>query len=192
MWSHINDWSTAFNLDKGAGYILYVFEDGTERILYCRHNGGLEFNSSDRPNPVLQNVPVQVIAHDPMFYDPATYDSYDYFSGAADVDISVNNAGDRETYPTIIIQSPVNHPLLTHVESGAQLDIDYNLDENSMVIDCDEPSIKVGGVSIIDYIGTTDEFFPLDRGGNTIRISATSGTGQCKVRRYHKYVSLRK
>jgi hypothetical protein len=192
MWQHRRRWLQAFNPEKGEGQLKVVLPDASERRLNARIVGGLSLDAKDRQGPTTQVDVIQVVATDPFPYDPTQEVVIDYFAGAASVDLSCANSGDVPTNPEIVLTGPVTSPSIEHVGSGSKLEIDYSLAAGArMTIDCGDATITLADDTNMMYaVSTSSDFFDLDRGANTIRISAAGGTGRCDVRYYHRYLGL--
>lgn len=193
MWSHHQDWLSAFNPDKGQGYVRVILSDGTtERRLDCRYNDGLKFSSDDRIGPFLQGDIVQMVAENPFWYNPTQQSASGNFNGATPVDIAVNNAGHIGTYPVLTITGAVNTPRVTLVSTGEYVELSYNLTAtHHFDVDCEEGTVLYDdATNEIDELTKESTLFYIPRGNQTLGLSATSGAGAFSCSFFNRFLGL--
>lgn len=194
LWSAMGDWADAFNLEHGPGTLKVVLpdDDATERRIDAEVSDRISLGSRDRKGARVQLVAVALTADDPLLYNPAQQSESANFNGATPVDITCTNDGDAKTWPTIEIASGVESPVLTHVETGWTLSLDYTVPAGkTVIIDAEEGMVELDdGTSLESKLAVTDRFFQLLTGEDVVRISATSGTSLCTVKWYERYVAL--
>lgn len=184
------------NPDKGEGKLKIILDDGTERQLDCMVIAGPDLSQENRLGTgALRSYLVRFQAANPFLYDPSQKTESDNFNGVTPVDISCNNAGNMGAFPVITIAGPVTHPLITLSETGEFIDLDYTIAEGDTVtIRCDPElkSCKLGDdTNLAGYVSKTSAYFDLERGSNTVQISASAGnTGLCTVKWYNRWTGI--
>ena len=143
--------------------------DGMVRQIGVAYVGGLSLASNDRL-VTAHRVGVQLRAADPTFYDPdgvsvayaisagtGAWDipwDIDWEIGSATVDSTqpVQTPGDWESYPTIIVQGPINSVKIENLTTGDTLDFTgYNIAlGGALTIDT-----RYGVKSVIDETGAS-------------------------------------
>lgn len=192
LWSAMGDWASAFNAERGTGTLKMVLPDDTERRIDCDVSDRITLGSRERRGALVQIVAIALTADDPFLYNPSQQSASGNFNGATPVDIACENSGDVKTWATIEIAGEVENPVLTHVETGDTLTFTYTVAAGTTVyINGEEGTIALAdGTSLMDKVETTDSFFKLLTGTNTVRLTATSGTSSCTVKWYEKDVAL--
>ena len=188
-WTQKRDIAEAFSLDKGRGRIKATLPDGTVREIYARYTGGLDFSTEDSETPWIQDFPIQVVCEESHWRSSTVSSASANFNGAASVGITCNVEGDVPTYPTIRVGAAVEHPVLTL--GGGTIDIDANIAAGTLEIDCSEPTVTMGATNYMGSATAASEFWELARGGNSVSITATSGSGLCKISWTDKWEALR-
>jgi len=193
-WTHRGEWLRAFNPELGEGYLRAILSDLTERRIACRVVDGLDFSSDNflAKSQCTQLVPVQLLATEPFWYNPTQQSATGNFAAGA-VDISCVNAGDVPTWPIIEIAGEVVAPSITLVETSDSITLTgYTVAAGrTAIINADAGTVALDdGTRLWEYVPKTSNLFALERGTNTIRITATSGTSACTVRWYNRYLGL--
>lgn len=189
-WTQRQAIADAFSLDKGQGRIEATLPDGTVRKINARYAGGIDFSTEDSPIPTIQDYPIQLVCDSPYWEANTASTAQANFNGTATVNLNLSNGGDVDTYPTITVTSAVDHP--SFILSGVgTLDVNVNLQSGTLTIDCADPSIEVGNASRMGSASKTSTFFQLARGGNTLKLSANSGSGLCTVEWTEQFVALK-
>lgn len=184
------------NPDLGEGKLKILLDDGTERRLDCMVIAGPELSQENRlGSGALRSYLVRFQAANPFLYDPTQKTESDNFNGATPVDISCNNAGNMGSFLVITIAGLVTHALIALSETGEFIDLDYEIGEGDTVtIDCapDQKTCKLqDGTNLAGYVSKTSAYFDLERGTNTVQISADAGSsGLCTARWYNRYTGI--
>lgn len=195
LWEAMGDWIDAFSLEHGVGTLRVVLPDSgsTERRIDAEVSDRISLGSRERHGSRIQLVAVALTADDPTLYNPTQQSATGNFNGATPVNIVVSNAGDAPTWPTIEIASGVVGPSITLVETSETITLSsYTVAAGTTVtIDCEEGTVTLGdGTNLMGELAKTDNLFQLERGTNTFRITATSGTSALTVKWYNKYLGL--
>jgi len=184
------------NPDVGEGKLKIILGDGTERCLDCMVVAGPELSQENRLGTgALRSYLVRFEAENPFLYDPTQKTESDNFDGVTPVDISCSNAGNMGAFPVITIAGPVTNPLIALTGTGEFIDLDYEIGEGSTVtIDCapDKKTCKLqDGTNLAGYVSKTSAYFDLERGTNTVQISADAGgSGLCTVKWYSQFTGI--
>jgi len=191
LWSHLASASAqdafhttllaALNPDRGSGVLKVVLSDGsTTRYLDCYIQEGPNFDSGDRPLwGAHQFYVVRFVALKPFLRGISPQSGSSNFNGATPVDVAVNNAGHMGTYPVLTITGAANTPRVTLVSTGEYVELSYNLlAGHHFDVNCEEGTINYDDVAA-DPIPLTkaSTLFYVPRGSQTLRLTATSGTG---------------
>lgn len=120
--------------------LRFTYPDGTIRQLDCHTSGGLEFDSGDKLSYAAHKIGVNLVAPDPLFYNPETValslgievSSYQFAipwefpwnigSSTLDTSVNVEYAGTFESNPIITIVGPVTDLVITNETTGDKLD----------------------------------------------------------------------
>lgn len=100
------------------------------------------------------------------------------------VDTMFEYTGVYESLPHIRIDGPVEDPTIWHIQSGARLDLDYDLaDGDWLDYDFENRTVTLNdSESVYHLLETGSRWFALERGTNTIRFDATAGAGVMTIR----------
>lgn len=104
----------------------------------------------------------------------------------------INNIGDVPSFPVITIPGACTNPIITNVTTGEKLSfpaLTLSAGE-SLIIDCDARTAKVGTVSKIALLSADSEFWTLASGNNTITFATASGTAIASVDYYTRLLGL--
>jgi len=150
---------------------------------------------------------------DPFFYDP-TLQTGSYAmpvssglsiplsipvslaAAAATGSIYVTNAGDADTWPTIVIDGPSDNPVITNVTTNRLIDITQAMDANdTLTIDMEAATVtfwdnsESTNTSALAGLSATSEFWPLVKGENEISILVDNPAGgSIDVLWYNRYL----
>jgi len=61
----------------------------------------------------------------------------------------------------------------------------------TLVVNCETPSVRHGSTGAMGSATTSSYFYELARGSNTVHLTATSGSGECKAEWTEKYAALK-
>lgn len=191
MWEHHQEWLDAFNLGKGVGQLKVILSDGSERRLWCYFNDALDLDAADRPQRSWQKVVLQVIAFDPLWFDPVQESESGNFGATPPEEITLNNVGHIESYPVITIAGAVNNPKLTLVTTDEFIQFNYNLTAGHLDIDCGEGTVKLDD-ALMDPLKLTkaSTLFYIPLGAQHVKLTATSGTGLVTVKWYSRFLGI--
>jgi hypothetical protein len=94
----------------------------------------------------------------------------------------VNNEGDIETWPTIVINGPVNRPKITNRTTGEKIELEINLPSTSdsciITYDQDSVDITAQNQNVYGKLTSDSKLFKIQPGDNDITFTGTSvGTG---------------
>ena len=184
----------ALNPKRGEGTLKVVLSDGTTtRYLGCRVQDGPDFESSGRPRAAGDQIyAVRLVARDPFLYNPSQQSASGNFNGATPVDVSVNNAGHVDTFPVITITGAVNKPKVLLVTTGEYIEFNYNLTAGHHI----DVNCKTGAINLDDSamspltLTKQSTLFCVPAGTQTIRLTATSGTGAFGITWYNRYLGI--
>lgn len=86
----------------------------------------------------------------------------------------ITNAGDLDSFPIITIPGLVVDPSITNDTSGKVLSFSglTVAAGSSLIVDMDERTAEVGGVSVMQFRTAVSEAWPLEPGANSITIAA--------------------
>jgi hypothetical protein len=186
-----------FNPLKGDGILKSIAEDGSQRIITCRYQSGLEIQESNLPN---QKAVLVLKAFDPLWYDPntivqtfSTGQTATFFpflplrlsNSTVFADTYVKNSGDLEARPTWIITGPGDTIYLRNLSTGELMNINTSLGAGETInIDtrAGKRTIKKGdGTNLYPYLSEDSSLWSLQQGINNIRIEMSNATSQSSV-----------
>jgi hypothetical protein len=186
-----------FNPLKGDGQLKSISEDGSQRVIVCRYQSGLEIQESNLPN---QKAIIVLKAFDPLWYDvntivqtfksgqPATF--FPFFplrlsSSSVFADTTVTNNGDIEARPTWIITGPGDTIFLRNLTTGELININTSLGVGETInIDtrAGKRTVKKGdGTNLYSTLSDDSALWSLQQGINNIRIEMSNATSQSSV-----------
>lgn len=186
-----------FNPMLGDGQLKCVAEDGSQRLINCRYQSGLEIEESGL---TWQKAIVVLKAFDPYWYDvnsivqtfttgqPATF--FPMFpmrltNSTVFADTTITNIGDVETYPTWILKGPGSGIFLRNLTTGDLININYSLGiGESISIDTRfgaKTVTKQDGTNLYSYLSSDSSLWALQKGGNEVRIEMQGATIQSSV-----------
>jgi len=184
--------------------------DGRTRCL-----DGLFTEIKDEPDgPLFAEVFHTFYASDPFFYDPTQHSeslsmpaktgfsfplSFPVSFAATEIDgyIYPNNVGDVVAWPVIRIVGPADDPVIVNDTTGKTIGITQSQDTNDYI----EIDMRAGTVvfydatagtttSILETLSAASEFWSLNKGVNTIHITASGASGGAiTLSWYNRYVS---
>jgi phage-related protein len=186
-----------FNPLKGDGKLKSIAEDGSQRIIACRYQSGLEIEESNLPN---QKAVIVLKAFDPLWYDqnvivqiftvgqPATFFPFPPLrlsNSTVFADTSINNTGDVEARPQWIITGPGDTIYLRNLTTGELININTSLDVGETInIDtrAGKRTIKKSdGTNLYPVLSDDSALWSLQQGINNIRIEMSNATSQSGV-----------
>lgn len=186
-----------FNPMNGDGTLKVIAEDGSQRLLTCRYQSGLEITESGLP--WLKAVLV-LKAFDPFWYDanaivqtfttgtPATF--FPFFpmrlsNATVFADTTITNGGDVETWPTWIIQGPGSNIYLRNLTTGDLINVNTTLGVGETInIDTRQGKksvVKGSSTNLYSSLSSDSNLWSLQPGGNEIRIEMSGSTAQSSV-----------
>jgi len=118
-------------------------------------------------------------------------------SAAVDGYVSISNDGDVESWPVIRITGACDNPSITNDTTGLVMAVTQTQDADDYIeIDMENATIQHWDNSgsslsnIIDNMSAASEFWPLERGVNTLHIEADSAVnGSIVVTYYERFLS---
>lgn len=186
-----------FNPLKGDGILKTINEDGSQRVISCRYQSGLEIQESNLPN---QKAIIVLKAFDPLWYDqnvivqtftvgqPATFFPFPPLrlsNSTVFADTSINNTGDIEARPQWIITGPGDTIYLRNLTTGELININTSLDVGETIsIDtrAGKRTVKKSdGTNLYSFLSDDSALWSLQQGINNIRIEMSNATNQSSV-----------
>lgn len=105
-----------------------------------------------------------------------------------------NNNGTCETYPTVVLNGPLNNPIITNTTLGRSIELNLTLTaSDQIIIDMRAKTIvQNGSTNVISYISSGSRYWWLEPGANTItfRTSSTSDTGTAQLQYRDAYLGV--
>ncbi len=174
-------------------------DNGTYRAIECKCTRMLEIYRA----PAAKTIVFHFVSEDAFFYDPTERVETIGVSGpggltfpitfpitftSADIDetISVDNAGEAPTWPTVRVYGPGDNPSLENTTTGKTMAITQTLDSGDYIeIDMEAATVMFSDAtdgsttSIIENISDASEFWELAVGENEIEVNvenAVSGS----------------
>lgn len=192
-WEEKRDMADAFNLDKGEGRLRVTLPNSTQRQTTARFAGGMDFSTQDSPHHLQQDFPIQLVCDGPYWEDPAMGTVQASFSGASSVAVTCTNSGDVPVRPYIYVYSTVDHPVV-ELDGVGEVNVNVNVTSGSLVVDCAEATVTKGTGSRMGSATSSSIFtsFALERGSNTVNLTADSGSGLCRIKWTEQYTALKK
>lgn len=191
-----------FNPMIGDGRLQVTSYDGSQRELYCRYAGGLEFEESGLN---FQKFILVLRAFDPFWYDtntivetftigePATF--FPMFplrlsSSTVFADTTIENSGDVETWPEWIIKGPGEKIIFYNLTTGEKLFLNTSLLEGETITIDLKPGKKTikknDGTNLFGTLTDDSTLWALQQGVNNIRIEMSNATLQSSVQLSYK------
>jgi len=190
------------------GALKVLTPDGLYRQIDCWLS---EFPDPKWDGPVSCDLTPSFWAPDPFFYDPTeqtqtfglanpgglafpvdTSSGWVFSASDVDVEVSLVNDGDVETWPTIRVNGPGDNPSIVNETTGKTIAITQSLTAGEYVdIDMDAATItKNGTTNVISSMSASSVFWPMARGENLIHVTmANVTTGSIIVNWYNRYQS---
>ncbi len=194
---------TALNPTLGVGVLKWT-PDATIYAIDCIVDQGVGF--TDYLGPFVEDVLVSFRCPDPMWRGATLNEETVVNSGSGlsfpiSFPISfldgtgttiINNTGDVDSFPTITVPGACTNPTITNTTTGKTLQfVGLTLSAGqSLIIDCDARTAKVGSVSKIALLSADSEFWTLAPGNNTITFGVSSGTVTANVDYYTQFLGL--
>lgn len=163
---------TIFRPTDGVLKLRYTRADGAQRQIDCHYIDGL-FPDSEASNGCDEFVPVQFVAHDPTWYDPAMNSatwtlaiqtelsfpiSFPISFGTNNLSgmTSITYAGNWLAYPTLYLTGPLTNTTVVNTATGDKIELVYTIPAGDMVtIDLAYGAKTVTdnhGVNLIGYL----------------------------------------
>ena len=198
---------TRLNPKLGLGTLKWTpIAAGTVYALDCLVMRGAEF--SDHKSATLDFATVQFYAPDPSWYnvtitntDITVPDGGLEFAITFPITFSVNsassvinNTGDVVSYPVVSLTGPCTGFQIKNSTTGKYINLPSLavLTGETLTIDMKQKTIEVGGTSVLSYLTTDSEFWPLATGNNTVlaTISAKDAAVTVNVDWYVRYLGV--
>lgn len=196
-----------FNPVDGRGILKWTSLDGTTRWLYCYYLSGLE-GDDENANTTWSIHDIQLVAVDPFWY--RNVESSFVLGGStntaflgtpflplnigessiADAHI-VNNTGDIEIWPEILIEGPISALVIDNDTTGKKIDLTgstgLSLTAGQFAKIITKPGARVvydpdtPTTNYFSFLTADSTFFSFIPGNNTISISASSTTSATQI-----------
>lgn len=193
----LRTWAAALDCLDGPGTLRFDLVDGTQREISASFVGGLEL---EEQVGWMTLADATFRCHDPYWCD--TSDTVVTVAGGAPVasffpffplvltsssiaaETVIDNTGDVECWPIISVKGPASGPSVENVTTGDALTLSGSVLAGETVTLDARPGRKTvlrqDGVSLYSSL-TSTEWFPLAKGSNRIRLSATGTTGATEL-----------
>ncbi len=154
-----------------TGTLRKILPNGSRRDLNVFINSVLEISTSSRNrwDEWSFQVPVQFIAHDPLFFNPTeasitaslssgteltfsiTFDNSGIVFGTDALNFSstINYIGTYKTFPTIVITGPIDNPLIQNITTQEKIELNKNLSLGEVVT----ITLGTGNKTVTDAVG---------------------------------------
>ncbi len=175
--------------------LVEVNDSGTGRNILAVPNPGVSFPGGRGRGPGHQRFFVNLLAPNPLWYDPALQ-SETVVEGTPE---DCENAGDWETPVTIVINGPCENPVVTNTTTGRAIKVNVTLAGGeeltiTTAFGAKTTVLTSGGVdtNVMQHLDATDrDFWWLARGTNTINIADDAVTDvTADVSWYNKYLGV--
>lgn len=182
--------TAALNPKKGAGTLKYKPDPaGVEYGISCFIEQGADF--SNPVSPAAEVATISFRCPDPAWYNTTpSAPTVVVPAGGLSIPISIpmsiskaaktetiTNAGDLARYPVITAPGPFSDPLIKNDTTGKYLKLEglSVASGETLTVDMSARTVAVAGVSYIDRVTAESEFWPLERGANSVTITVESG-----------------
>jgi len=180
LWTARDDLMRVVSVLEDGVYLRVTMPNGDEREIVVRYSGGLSLPRSLEHNLLQQVCVLECIAHDPLFYDPATVTLYYIYTDVGN-NLPFDNLGSWITYPEFVIGGPLNAPIIHH---GSQiLDLSaFNIAAGRSVHIDLRPGHKTITESVVGnilpYLTEASDLatFAFEPGGNVFRLNGNGET----------------
>lgn len=132
------------------------------------------------------SVPTGGGATYPVIY-PVTYAAK---SGGA---LTVTNAGDSDTFPTVTFNGPLTSPLIVNQTTGASFQVNVTLLAGDvLVIDMANKTMLLNGSNAMKYFVVTNTWMSLQPGDNLIKLSSgiSADSGNARFDYFNAYIGI--
>lgn len=190
----LRQWAARLDSVRGAGKLRVSCVDGATREIPARYAGGLELVED---NAWSQMATVEFLCDDPYWVDTADTTASESvsltvvtwfpllplnFTGSAiAIALTADNDGDVEAWPVITLTGPMTNPTVSNATMGRSLVIANSLAAGeTMVLDGRQDQRTItgpAGTSWYEFLASGSRWWPLQRGSNSITLSATSTSG---------------
>lgn len=198
---------------KGDGKLRSIAVDGTVRELMCYYTGGLEGDEGRNAKGIWWQKAILVFdADDPYWYDSSTQVltftrgqpskfapwglPFRLASSQVFADISVDNKGDVEAYPELIITGPGEDIKITNQSTGevmhldhpdAKLGIGESITINTSPYPPNEKTVtKNDGTNLFYTLSDDSSLWSLQDGTNSIRLEMANATDDSNIQLSYK------
>jgi hypothetical protein len=195
---------------KGQGTLRVVKADGATRDLDCRMTA---YSDLEYRSPRVGAKVIRFRASDPFWLDPEEVERVvavsgvgtelafsmefpiEFDSGDVNEYVAVENEGDVETYPLVVVYGPGDNPTIDNETAGKDFSVSQAMDDGDHVtIDMENGTVEfydfTTGVTsnIIENISDGSEFWPLLVGSNTLHvILANTASGSVNISYHNRY-----
>lgn len=194
---------TALNPKTGVGTLQYT-PDATAYAIDCLVERGVGFSKS--LGAFTERATISFRCPDPAWFDPAEASILAAITGGLSIPMTIPmsigaltetkviaNAGDLDVFPTITVPGvPFTNPTITNVTTSKKLaltGITVNIGE-TLTIDMEAKTVKVGSTSVIDKMTSASEFWSLAKGNNTVKFETSSGFGSFTLTYNTKFLGV--
>jgi hypothetical protein len=198
---NIRSFLSLFNPLRGDGKLRVQGPDGEIRELICRYVGGMEGQEGkDNSGETFIIMVVTFRALDPFWVSaqeftysfeldqnpPKWFPIFPLRLGGESVvsEITIDNTGDVETFPTWTIRGPGSNPKMTNLSTGKVIEFTgVTLDDTqSITIDTKNRIVQLNdGTSLFPNLTWTSSFWMLQPGQNTVKIEMSGATSASRI-----------
>lgn len=204
--ANVRSFLHVFDPSRGDGTLRIQGPGGDERELTCRYMDGLIGHETDNlAGPSYQRVMITFRAFDPFWYAKnaivntytvgvaATF--FPFFplrltNSVIFADVTVNNTGDVNSWPTWVITGPGSTITLRNLTSGENLVLSTTLLAGETVTIDTRPGFKSvsknDGTNLFSSLSTTSVLWDLRAGNNSIRLEMGGSTSASAVQLTYK------
>jgi len=196
----VRAWATRFDPTRGAGTLRATDTEGMQRQVTCRYAYGMEGQEVAENGLLWQRQVVVFRANDPFWLDtspisdtwtvgePATF--FPFFpltlsSSEVFADVSVNNDGDVETWPSWTIVGPGSGLVLRNLTTGKVLSLTATLAAGDTVTIDTAPGVKTvvdaAGANLYSGLSSISSLWSLARGANRVHVELTGASADSSV-----------
>lgn len=166
----------------------------------------------EEDGPFAGGVTVTFVAPYPFWYNPSDPEStvimgsaavgltfpitfpITFTSGNVDSDATIDNTGDIETWPTLVVFGPGDNPVIDNDTTGKKWSCTQTMDaDDTITVNMQAGTVMFWdnsagtSTSIIDTMDATAEFWPLIKGENTIHLELENVVNMSALVTYYLY-----